>query len=290
MSAYAAATFSFVCSIIRDWMVIKHTIYEKELFDLIYFCSIAGCLVLNAVTLSKEAPTKKFVLIASIISIFVAIIVGNFFLQKSSIFLTTATFVLIAWIIGGIASRSLLSVGKIFYGRIREGISSLVVGILAIASYDLQSTITIGVSVGTLWTLWVSRNEIKRYFNEKDDGKTKLLFFEILLYSNLSTVIIQLWALYFNSYESKLYGSDPVIVVRISMYIFQFLSIGVVVLVARIPTFLLKIKRFALIYIYGGLGLGLLVSAINPSYGILIMPIIAALSNYAAIVYLRNKE
>ena len=246
--------------------------------------------MLNGVTLNKDAPTKKFVLQVSAVSVFVLIVLGMFVLEKSTIFLITATYVLMVWIIGAIASRSLLSVEKIFYGRIRDGISSLVIGIMAVATFELQSTITIGVTVGALWALWVSRFQIERYFSKKNDVPTRFSITKTLIYSNISPVIIQLWALYFNNYESKLYGLEPVMVVRISMYVFQFLSIGVVVLVAHIPSFLLKINRFALACIYGGLIFGIIVSVIAPSYGVLIMPITAAIANYTAVAYLRGNN
>lgn len=286
-STYFAAGFSFISSVLRDWSIISSTGYATTFFELIYFASVASGFMINSITLDAKAPTIRFCIFLTALSVLAVDIVGLFWFDKSFYFLTLVSLIVFLWIIGAIASRSLLVAGKIFYARIREGVASLIMVPLALLGVDLLPTIVIGVFLSTFWVLWLSRQHISSYFS-KSNQISYLETFKPVVVSNLATVCILSWAIYFNEYSSKIFGLDSTVVVRIALYFFQALSIGSVVLVAKMPLLAYRVGRSSLQYSILCLLIGVLFSAINSSLGVVVMPCLAALSHYASIIYLHR--
>lgn len=289
ISTYFAAGFSFLFTAIRDLTIISETTYAESFFEIIYFSSIASGFVINAITLNAHAPTLRFCVIATATSIGLVLITGSLYFYKPLDFLAVVSLIIFLWIIGAIASRSLLVVGHVFIGRIREGVASLITIPLVLLGFDLLSTLIIAIFTSTCWLLWVSRNHTRSYFSHWGI-KTKTPQYEAIFITNLASMAMLSWALYFNQYSNDLFGQESTIAVRMAVYSFQAFSIGSVVMVTRMPNLAKEIRRLSLQVCFSSLALGFAVSIVSPSFGVLLMPLLAALSHYSGVVYIHRER
>lgn len=288
--AYSASALTFLAGFLRDWMLIQHTSYAKVFFDLLYFSSLAAGFLINAITLGGRDPTPRFVLISTCVTIALASVVGHSILLLSTTAIIVSSIAIVLWIIGAVASRALLRAEQVFVGRLREGVAALGTCTLILAELGLEATFGVGIAIGTAWTLWTSRNHRRAYFCNNPNGSPWCKHLQSLAIGNLASTTILVWALVQNRSSEPIWGSDPTIAVRLSVYLFQVLSIGAVIAVVKMPSLSNSLREKSLTICLASIISASLVALLSPPTAIILVPLLAAVSHYAGVAYLHSNS
>ncbi len=291
-AAYAAAVLSAVIGIVRDYSVLNYSDSSREFFDLFYIGGLCSILAINVVMLDSRPPTRR--LAASAVSVSLGLVTlawlcwpGSFHGSLGN--LAALFIVVVMWIVGAIASRAQLAAGFAFTARFRDGVCSGAIVLLVFVESSAALALAAGAFVSTLWMLWLTRQRRDTYFAPRAVAhKWHVVLIKMILL-NIGTASMLLWALHFNGSSENPWGYSAPAVVRVSMYIFQGLAIGWVVLAVRMPTLPPTIVRCSLALSLGLLTCGVLASLLSLSVGFVVMPVAVALAQCFAMVYLHHQ-
>lgn len=281
--AYGAAVLSFFISVTRDYVLVKYTNFAQQFFELIYFTSWFSLIVINLIMVNVK-PNRLYIIISCLIASFAIVLFGNFIYSFEINFLILSVLVFNLWICGNIFSRVLILNKKIFLARSRDAISSVFIIFLCLFSFKLNIVIISSLICVTLLFLILSRQYSKEYFENNISIENLISFVMRAVLTNFSGLIMLIWAFHMNRSDEVIFGFDAHIAVRFTMYVYQFLSIGSIVMVIFSPQSIKKnIKFFTLSY-----GVLLITSALTLIFfnllGYFLLPFFLAVARYFEIL------
>jgi len=232
---YLAAVISFLTTLLRDFYIINYTSFSQIFFIILYITSIASSFSINAITLNSDQSRLGNILVLCFLSFFIIyflfryhaeLLLGyqiNFFYLYS---------IILFWIIGSMFGRHILDMNlNFFIARSREALSSIIFLFLIFFGINLFVSFLVAVAIGTLsllvYLIINKKNYISNLFINftKNLNISKILFTNIL-FSNLSILLIYLWALYFSGIEAYYFDISSVTLSRLSVYLFQIITLG----------------------------------------------------------------
>jgi len=194
-------------------------------------------------------------------------------------------FILAAWVLGAILSRSLIVSKKLFLGRLSDAVCSICFIILILLNFDLILTIIIGVFLSLIWVVIVSWPYRSKYFSIKKIKKKFTSDISIILISNLTGSIMLFWALLMNRSDELIYGYDPTLIARFSLYIYQAMTIGSVILII-FPHLFKKNENFVNLFLFSLILLCIFTIFINSHLSFIILPILLGICRYLTMIIL----
>lgn len=290
ITAYGAAGISFLASLLRDYAVIKFTQQAAEFFQLLYVVSMAASFGVNAIILGSGSLGKR----ALIILLLLGSAVILFMLPPGSAALSVYVgliFILFLWMSGARWSRDLIEQGWIFLGRIREAVSSVALVGLVFVGIDIRLSFLIAVAAGTVfaWFAWrlVKKRGIRSAKSAVESYVDVLMLARSIVLTNMATFSITYWAFVQTARAGQVFGVDNAAAIRFSMYFYQVLTIGAVILVTRgfeFPLAKLHMKWLLLMPLLG------FVSALflPLQSAIVAVPIFAGALHYGMVVFLQD--
>ena len=281
-SAYSAAGLSFIISLLRDYLLIYQTNYSKEFFEIFYIVSLISTFVISAIMISSP-PTKRFLFWSLPLAMCAMFVSVKYFLLFSLNMTLLSIFMLVAWILGAIPSRSLIVSKKIFLGRLRDAVSSFCFIILILLNFDLIPTIIIGVFLSLIWVGVVSWPYRSKYFSMKKIKKKFSVDIYIILISNFIGSIMLIWAILMNRSDELIYGYDSTLIVRFSMYIYQIITIGSIILII-FPDFMKKNEIFVNLLFISIILLCIFIIFTNSNLKFIIIPILLGICRYLTMI------
>lgn len=288
---YGAAGLSFLATLVRDYVIIKYSIDSAVFFQLFYTASLAAGFSVNAITLGNRISRKAivFLIVCSICVAFIAIpreisSVGR---------MSWVCAVLGLWILGSMWSRIAIENNMFFLGRSREAVTSVAMaGLVAIGIY-VEPAFIYAVLIGTIFS-WAIYKRVDKKPEEKDEAsfgtdknwpkKYQNLFNNIFL-SNVSSFVITWWALRNTDPTIQMYGYESTIIVRLSLYTYQAITIGAVVFIARkvMPISTILASRMGLLSAM----VALMSLAFSPAAQVIVIPLSLGLVHYCSVIYLQ---
>lgn len=297
-SAYFAAAFSFLFAVVRDYSAVTYTDESTVFFQLFYSVSIVAAFGCNAITLGSRNFNKFSYFILFIVSS-----IGLFFIipdgLRTSRNYLSLTLVLFAWILGAHYSRGLMECKWVFVGRSRETIASGLCAIFFFLGLSINLSFSASVLISTAVILYCYFRLIPKHtFSNKADlsigraGGFFTLSYESII-TNLGTFIINYWALLSTSAYSDQplnFGIDASVLIRASVYVYQLITIGAVLLVVSQRNFSWVLRKnnkfsFALLVALAGS-----VFFAPITYGLIVAPISCALLHYLIVASLQMKR
>lgn len=284
LGAYSAAGLSFIISLLRDYLLIYQTEYSKEFFEIFYIVSIVSGYIINSIMISSP-PTKRFLFWSLPLTMCVLFISEKYFLLLPLNILLLSTFILAAWVLGAILSRSLIVSKKIFLGRLSDAVCSFFFIILILLDCDLTLTIIIGVFLFLIWVAMLSWPYRSKYFSIKKIKNKSTSDISIILISNLTASIMLFWALLMNRSDELIYGYDSTLIARFSLYIYHAITIGSVTLII-FPHLFKKNKNFVNLFFFLLILLCIFTIFINSPLSFIILPILLGICRYLTMIIL----
>ncbi len=290
LAAYGAAGISFASSLLRDYAVVNFSHQEKEFFQSLYVVSMAAGFGVNAIALGGRAlgwGALTILFVFGVIVIFVLSPPAGVDSYKEAVLVL----ILLMWLAGAQWSRRLMESGWVFAARIREAISSVVLaGLIIFLGLDADAAFLAAVAVGTIfsWGMWqATKSEAMCNPGTSDVfGGIKKLFLSVLL-TNVATFSITYWAFVQTGKFGQLYGFDISTVIRFSMYFYQILTIGSVILVTR--GFYRRLVKWRVSWLLASSILLFLVSLFIPlQVAIFLVPLFAAMMHYGMVFFLQK--
>lgn len=288
LAAYGAAAISFLASLLRDYSVINFSSQDKQFFQLLYVASMAAGFGVNAIALGRGAVGKVALVVLALLGVAVifAMLPAPDADPKIVVLLVS---ILLLWIAGAQWSRALMEQGRVFSGRVREAISSVVLAGLVVAGLGVQISFLLAVAAGTVFslTMWSMVRSVSgspgRPGNSLVDIRNLI---QNVVLTNVATFSITYWALVQTGKMGDVYGFEISTAVRFAMYIYQILTIGSVVLVS--PRYRLNPpKRLGLlIAVAASVFIGALFIPLRAA--LLLIPLSAAATHYAVVLFLQR--
>ena len=288
LAAYGAAAISFLASLLRDYSVINFSSQDKQFFQLLYVASMAAGFGVNAIALGRGAVGKVALVVLALLGVAVifAMLPAPDADPKIVVLLVS---ILLLWIAGAQWSRALMEQGRVFSGRVREAISSVVLAGLVVAGLGVQISFLLAVAAGTVFslTMWSMVRSVSgspgRPGNSLADIRNLI---QNVVLTNVATFSITYWALVQTGKMGDVYGFEISTAVRFAMYIYQILTIGSVVLVS--PRYRLNPpKRLGLlIAVAASVFIGALFIPLRAA--LLLIPLSAAATHYAVVLFLQR--
>ncbi len=288
LAAYGAAAISFLASLLRDYSVINFSNQDKQFFQLLYVASMAAGFGVNAIALGRGVLGRGALAVLALLGI---VVILSMLPEPSADFKAVVLLVsiLLMWIAGAQWSRALMEHGRVFSGRVREAISSVVLAGLVVAGLGVQVSFLVAVAAGTVfsWTMWslvrVAPASPVRPGNSLLDVRNLI---QNVFLTNIATFSITYWALVQTGKMGDVFGFEISTAVRFAMYIYQILTIGSVVLVS--PKYKLKApKRLGLlIAVAAGAFVGALFIPLQAA--LLLIPLSAGATHYGVVLFLQR--
>lgn len=234
---YIIAIISYLLSLYRDYLVIKHFENFNDFFLILYACSLATLSIKTIIFMDKETTKIKYKNIffhfafTSMILFFLN--VGLEYTVKIEHFLLS-----LMWIIGSYIQRSLLLSKKIILSKSRDLLNTgFIILMTTISIYILKTKyniilILILANIFSLIFLFVIN------LKYKIDDVTKLKFnkwyyiekLKNLFLTSVGFVIFYIWAIIETNSSLQIFGYDKSLLVRVSFYFFAFFQIGSLIL------------------------------------------------------------
>jgi hypothetical protein len=286
-AAYGAAGISFLASLLRDYVVINFTNQGKEFFQLLYVVSMAAGFGVNVIAGGGARLGRTGLAILSLLGVVVILVMLPLSSRTPNTVILLGC-ILLLWIAGAQLSRVLVERGWVFSGRVREAIASVVLTALVLAGIGVEPSFLVSAFCGTAFSLLMWKSS-PHSADSKPHGdalyEIKNLFASIIL-TNFTTFSITYWALLQTARQGDVFGYETHTVVRFSMYLYQVLTIGAIVLVSLRGRLIVS-KVMALCIT--ATGLLFVVSLFLPlEFSIFITPLAAAVLHYGAVFFLHQ--
>lgn len=288
---YGAAALSFGAGISRDWIIVHRVDNYSEVFGAMYAVALAASLLVNDLSFRAQASglgRREWSLVALSTATCMAILVASGITGWAVVALSLPMPALYVW--GASTSRGLLDCGYLFISRSRDGLTSAVMALLALAGLQFASlpaaTFVVGLGYALLLHRGVTRpaQPVAPAPVQARHGQGHWRW--SMLYANLAFLLITLWALLVNNHGSPAFGQPASVVVRFSVYAFQVLSIPAF-LVVRMDVPSRHVARLGAAA-WTGAALMVLLAMLPLTIGSVMMPLVAALTMYAALTYMRG--
>ena len=288
LAAYGAAGVSFLASLVRDYAVINHSDQSQHFFQLLYVASIAAGFGVNAIALGSSVLEKKALGILAFVGVIV-ILVMTPASNNSPWVLGLLTAVLVLWLAGAQWSRGLIERGWVFSGRIREAIASVLLAALVLAGWGVEASFLMAVTAGSVFS-WIMWNRVRKTgpgIGPRGSPVVNLnKLSQSIVLTNVATFSITYWALTQTSKGGEVLGFDVPTAVRFSMYLYQVLTIGSVVLVS-LSGRLARDGHLTLLVVLAVIcfAVSLLISL---PLALFLAPVSAAVIHYGVVLYLQQ--
>lgn len=290
LAAYGAAGVSFLMSLLRDYVVINFSAQSQSFFQLLYVVSMAAGFGVNAIVLGSGRLGRQALAILVLLGLVLIAALLPAEIRSPYVF-TALTAILLMWIAGAYWSRGLVERGWIFSGRIREAVASFVLAVLVFAGLGVEFSFVLGVSAGCVFAglMW-------RYVQLADataiqDGKPKTSLKRLvqnILLTNVATSAITYWALVQTGHAGAVFGIEVSTAVRFSMYIYQVLTIGSIVLVSATARLMRDRHIVVLAFASGALFLAALFMPLQVR--LFLLPLSAAIMHYVVVLHLQQLD
>jgi hypothetical protein len=292
LAAYGAAGISLACSLLRDYAVINFSNQEKDFFQSLYIVSMAAGFGVNAIALGGRALGRIALANLFVFGAFIIFVMSPP-ARDAPYREAMLVLILLMWIAGAQWSRRIMESGWVFAGRIREAISSVVLaGLVVFLELGVNASFLVAVALGTTfsWGMWWAiRFEATR---TPSSGGVVVGIRELLLnilLTNVATFSITYWAFVHTSKLGQLYGFDISTVIRFSMYVYQILTIGSVILVTR--GFHRRLVNWRVSWVLTSSISLFLASLFAPlQIAILLVPFFAAVIHYGMVLFLQKNS
>jgi hypothetical protein len=290
MAAYGAAGISFGSSLLRDYAVVNFSHQDKEFFQSLYVVSMAAGFGVNAIALGGRALGWGALTVLFVFGVIIIFVLSppagiNYYREAMLVL------ILLMWLAGAQWSRRLMESGWVFAARIREAISSVVLaGLIIFLGQSVNDAFLAAVLVGTIfsWSMWQATKP-EAMCNPGTNYVfvgIKKLFLSVLL-TNVATFSITYWAFVQTGKFGELYGFDISAVIRFSMYFYQILTIGSVILVAR--GFYRRMAHWPVSWLLVSSIFLFLASLFIPlQMAIFMVPLFAAVMHYGMVMFLQK--
>lgn len=285
-AAYGAAGFSFMASFLRDYILVTQSNQSALFFQFLYIASMAAGFGVNAITLGRGRVRPMAMAILTLVGIIIIVVALPSPLKTTQTVLLLSS-IIVLWIIGAHWSRVIIEKGNLFLGKCREGVTSICFAIFILLGAGIEWSFISSVAIGTFFAWLIIKSLKAAPITSPKLGHT--LEFQRLLQSvvlsNVATFAISTWALIQTQKIEDIYGVSIPVAIRFSMYAYQTLTIGSVILLvrgARIPQ--KNIQLFTIVAI-----LFFLASLLAPlSIGLFSIPIAAGIIHYCAVIFLQR--
>ncbi len=235
-SLYLAALLSFGAGLLRDAILVRQVDNYVAIFGAMYAVNVAAGFAVNAVTLGAgyERGARRLWALTSLSALLFLLLAGLWKPIGASL-LWWCLPVPLLYVVGARASRRLVDRGQVLVGRLRDGLSSLVMALLLLLGTETPA-FALSVFAGTAAIVLAHRHlhggdvaaaSSVRAFRWSDHLST-------IVFANLATVLINVWAMHANGLAGEVFGVPAAVAVRIALYAFQVLSLPSV-LVSRMP-------------------------------------------------------
>jgi hypothetical protein len=290
---YSAAAMSFGAGLARDWMVVHQLASPREFFGAMYAIAFASSFAVNEISFranqSRIRAREAALIVAS--TVLCVVMLWTSGIRDSKAILVCLPMPAL-YIVGAKISRSLLERGVLFFSRIRDGFASVVMVALIVAGFQLISLVAATLIATLFFAFLLERSSAEHRSARPSDGltaettgRTARDWLRSMIYSNMAISLITLWALFANNHGTSAFGHPAPIVVRVSLYVFQILSIPAV-LVVRLN---LPHHRADLFRIGVWVGAACLVgsAALPLAVASLAVPVAAIATLYLSLFYMR---
>lgn len=292
LAAYGAAGVSFLMSLLRDYVVINFSGQSQSFFQLLYVVSMAAGFGVNAIALGSGRLGRQALAILALLGVILIVALLPVDI-RSPFVLVMLMAILLMWIAGAHWSRGLVEGGWIFSGRIREAIASLVLAVLVFTGLGVEISFVLGVAAGCVFAgvMWryVRRPHATATSEVADTSKTSLKrLLQNILLTNIATSAITYWALVQTGHTGEVFGIEVSTAVRFSMYVYQVLTIGSIVLVSA--TARLMRDRHVVVLAFASGGLFLVALFLPLQAGLFLLPLCAAMVHYGVVLHLQQLD
>jgi len=292
VAAYGAAGVSFLMSLLRDYVVINHSGQSQSFFQILYVASMAAGFGVNAIALGSGRLGRQAFAILALFGVVLIVALLPVPLRSPMRFVLL-TAILLMWIAGAYWSRGLVERGWVLSGRIREAIASLLLAALVSVGLGVESAFVLGVAAGCAFAGLMWRYVL--VLKATDDAKgasaprisLKRLMQNILL-TNIATLAITYWALVQTGQFGEVLGIEVSTAVRFSMYVYQVLTIGSILLVSVTARVMQDRHVAALAFVSGGLFLAALFMPLPAR--LILLPLCAAALHYGVVLHLQQLD
>jgi hypothetical protein len=177
--------------------------------------------------------------------------------------------------------------GLLFWSRFRDGLTSIVMALLIWSGMDAISLLIATFATCALyyWKATKLDTPITETGTLKTSTSMPSISWSNIFYSNAGITFFTVWALFSNNFSDSAFGHSGIVVVRISVYFFQIMSIPSVLIVrVNIPLGWARQLRSAVF-----LGIGMLgVATVVPlELGSILAPVAGLFTLYASLGYMR---
>ena len=290
LAAYGAAAVSFLMSLLRDYVVINFSAHSQSFFQSLYVVSMAAGFGVNAIALGSGRLGRPALAILALLGV---ILIGALLPAeiRSPIVFAVLVAILLMWIAGAHWSRGLVEQGWIFSGRIREAVASLVLAVLVFAGLGVEVSFLLGVAAGCVFAglMWryVLVLHLRAMGEKESKPKTSLKrLIQNILLTNIATSAITYWALVQTGQAGAVFGIEVSTAVRFSMYIYQVLTIGSIVLVSATARLMRDRHVVVLALASGGLFVAALFMPLQ--LRLFLLPLSAAIMHYVVVLHLQQ--
>ncbi|MEP6969362.1 MAG: hypothetical protein ABJA49_02905 [Betaproteobacteria bacterium] len=290
--AYGAAGVSFLMSLLRDYVVINFSAQSQSFFQLLYVVSMAAGFGVNAIALGSGRLGRQGLAMLALLG---AILIGALLPveTRSPFVFVVLMAILLMWIAGAHWSRGLIERGWIFCGRIREAVASFVLALLVLAGLGVEVSFLLGVAAGCIFAglMWRHVHTAHASATHEGAGKSKTSLKRLMqniLLTNVATSAITYWALVQTGQAGTVFGIEVSTAVRFSMYIYQVLTIGSIVLVSSTARLMRDRHVVVLAFAAGGLFLVALILPLQAK--LLLLPLCAATLHYGVVLHLQQLD
>ena len=284
LSVYVAAALSFGAGVWRDWQLVHHVQGYAQVFGAMYCVALAASFSVNAVTLGHgfhRHPGRQWLLAGFSLLLFGLLV--HFWQPMSAYLFWWMLPVPALYVIGALYSRRLLDAGHVLVGRLRDGASSLCMVLLIAVGVGLES-FALAVLVGTsLIALAMYYLPAKRH--EEVAPRQSMAFthyIAIIFYSNIASVLVNAWAMWANNHEGVLFGYAVPVVVRVSMYGFQLLSLPSVLLSRWRPS--AGSRKYLGLLAWVCIALALIVASLPIHLSVFLLPLASLAALYSSVL------
>lgn len=290
---YGAAALSFGAGISRDWVIVQRVTNFSDVFGAMYAVALSASLLVNDLSFRAQAAglgRREWTLVAFSTAACVGILLASGITGWSVLALSLPMPALYVW--GASTSRGLLDRGYLFIARSRDGLTSAVMALLALAGLQFASLTTATLMVAAGYALLLQRaGPVAALPVAPTPPPPKPVqdnWRWSMVYSNLAFLLLTLWALLVNNHGSPAYGHSASVVVRFSVYAFQILSIPAF-LVVRIDVPKEYVRRLFLAA-WAGAALMVVLAILPLTFASVMMPMVAAVTMYAGLAYMRGRH
>lgn len=288
--AYCAATVSVILGVLRDASVVSYSSEPARFFGMTYLAGLCSLFAVNLIVLSATNPTNREVLIGATASVALVAAGWQFTDRPHWSDQLAIGVVVVCWVFGARAARSLISAGHDFIGRIREAVAAAAMAGLVALGTDSIFALLIGTVAST--AIWVGLASNCRQHSCSDARSSTHIgrLIERVFLSNIGTVAMLVWALHFNAQVATAWGFECALVVRVSMYAFQAASVGwTIVSTSRIQVSD-RAERIVVTLLIGCIVAAVASLAAGLHASSVVMPVASATAQYLAIILMIRRH